>query len=95
MQANLIVVGRFGLHHPGRHRRSIAGRVVDDAPCPVLVVNFAAQEAHAELPCPDCEAVRADSDGERWFCDAHRAPDRVSIAPTLVDGGWTGGGLMW
>ncbi len=96
IRANTIVIGRFGLHHRGKHPRSTANRVVDDAICPVLVVGFDADEVHAgEQPCAECERVRAESDGERWFCADHVAPDRVSIAPMIADGGWTGGGLLW
>jgi nucleotide-binding universal stress UspA family protein len=96
LRADTIVVGRFGLHHPSSGRRSIASRVVDGATCPVLVVGFAAEEVRAgDRDCEDCVQVRAETDGERWFCPAHRAPDRVSVAPTVVDGVWTSGGLMW
>jgi nucleotide-binding universal stress UspA family protein len=94
IRANTIVIGRFGLHHPGKHPRSIASRVVDDAVCPVLVVGFAADEASNE-GCEQCARVRAETDGERWFCAAHAAPDRLSIATVIVDGAWTGGGLLW
>jgi len=96
IRANTIVVGRFGLHHPGKHLGSTASRVLDDAICPVLVVGFAAEEAGVgDRPCEECERIRAETDGERWFCASHVAPDRVSIAPLIVDGAWTGGGLLW
>lgn len=94
VRAHLIVLGRFGLHHPGVG--SVASRVIDSASCPTLVCGFSEDAPEARDQCPDCVHVRAESDGERWFCAAHAAPDRISIATIAVPtGAWTGDGLMW
>ncbi len=96
VRAQMIVLGRFGLHHPGKRLGSVASRVIDSASCPTLVVGFGEDAPDARDQCPDCVSVRAESDGERWFCAAHAAPDRISIATTIVpSGAWGGGSLMW
>lgn len=93
-QADVIVIGRFGHHRASRRFGGVTERVLAQAPCSTLVVQLTDQAVEAEPQCPECVAVRRDSDGERWFCDAHSAPDRVSIRiPKAVD--FTGGGLMW
>ncbi len=74
--AQLIVVGRYGTH--GRH--SVPERLLDLTACPTLSVGLTGLEVDPEPQCPDCVAVRADSDGERWFCAAHVAPDRVRLS---------------
>jgi len=94
LRANTIVIGRFGLHHAGRRLGSIASRVLDDATCPVLVVGFGVADPLPIETCLDCAAVREDSDGHRWFCAAHSAPDRVSLAAPLVSFATTGGGPL-
>jgi len=68
LKADLIVVGRY-------HRESTADRIVQLADCPVLVAP-APREASANEQCPDCVEVRAQSDGEIWFCPRHHT-DRV------------------
>jgi nucleotide-binding universal stress UspA family protein len=73
VEAQLVVVG--GTLSGGRkpHLGQVAQAVVSEIPGPVLVVRVPDYEAHplrAEQ-CPDCVRVRADSDGERWFCDKH------------------------
>jgi nucleotide-binding universal stress UspA family protein len=96
VRADLIVVGRFGLHHRGSHLGSVASHVLDAAPCPTLVVGLTDDSPDAIAACPDCVAVRAASGGERWFCDAHSAPDREVFATSFVSPAtWTGSGLMW
>jgi nucleotide-binding universal stress UspA family protein len=95
VQAQLVVVGRFGLHHPRRKLGSVAHRVLEAAPCPTLAVGLVDQPVELHRQCPDCVTVRAESDGERWFCDAHRAADRVTLATTMLPSVWTGGTLMW
>ncbi|HUJ58348.1 MAG TPA: universal stress protein [Kofleriaceae bacterium] len=95
LRADLIVVGRFGLHHPGMDG-SVASRVVDTATCPTLVVGLTDDSPDAITACEHCVAVRRDSAGERWFCAEHSAPDRASLASVaLTPSTWTGGGLMW
>jgi len=96
LRANLIVIGRFGLHHRRTRLGSVASRVLDAATCPTLVVGMVDDSPDAIAQCADCVAVRAESDGERWFCAAHTAGDRVSLATVFVNGPtWTGSGLMW
>ena len=89
--ADLIVIGQFGLHNP-RHATKLPSRLLQMAPCPTLVVGM--PPALDTMQCPACMSVREDSDGERWFCDEHSAPDRIehSVTPMTV---WTGGSLMW
>ncbi len=95
LRADLIVVGRFGLHHRGTHLGSVASRVLDAATCPTLVVGLTDDSPDAIPACPDCVAVRAESDGERWFCDAHSAPDRLFATSSVSATTWTGSLPMW
>jgi nucleotide-binding universal stress UspA family protein len=95
--ADLVIVGRFGQHRSRHRLGSIAQRVVESSLCPVLVVGLS---EHAPAPanvCAGCAAVREASDGERWFCDAHAAPDRAGLATTFIPmvTSFTGGGPMW
>lgn len=95
VQSDLLVLGRFGVHR-GRRLGKVAEHVLAQAPCPTLVVQLTDQAVADVNACPDCVAVRRDSDGERWFCAAHSAPDRLGATTMLHLGGdWTGGGLMW
>src|SRR5688572_20331983 len=93
VDADLLVIGRYGLHHP---RRSIADDVITTAPCPTLVVGLAGHEIDPEPACLECVAVREQSDGERWFCERHAAPDRLRLS-TLVPSSspLTHGGPLW
>ncbi len=75
LRAQMIVVGNYGTH-----RHSVAEALLKRAPCPVLAVGLAGEEVFAQKQCPDCEAVRANSDGRRWFCDAHAAPGRLRLS---------------
>jgi nucleotide-binding universal stress UspA family protein len=86
VRADLVVVGRFG----GTTARS----VLDLARCPVLAVNLADRSVDSEPQCPDCVQVRAESDGESWFCAKHRS-DRPTSSLVLPSTIWTGGTLMW
>jgi nucleotide-binding universal stress UspA family protein len=96
LRAHLIVLGRFGVHHPRRRIGLVAGRVIDLATCPTYVVALADHAPDFEAQCPDCVQMRAESDGERWFCDAHHAPDGIRLSTSVLPGmAWTGGGLMW
>ncbi len=95
IRAHLIVVGRFGVHHTRRRIGTVAHRVIEAATCPTLVVGLNDQSPDHDQ-CPDCTRVRAESDGERWFCVAHSGPDRERLATALVHGPtWTTSGLMW
>lgn len=96
LRANLIVVGRFGVHSKHHALGAIASRVLTGASCPTLVVGMNEDTAPSVAVCEACAAVREDSDGEQWFCQRHRAEDRVSLASVFVPGPtWTGGGLLW
>ncbi len=96
IRAHLVVVGRFGLHHSNARLGSVANRVIEAASCPTLVVGLVDQSPDAQAACPDCVEVRAESDGERWFCATHSAPDHERFVTSFVHGStWTGGGLMW
>ncbi|MGE5183857.1 MAG: universal stress protein [Acidobacteriota bacterium] len=88
VDANLVALGRFGVH------RGVAERVLTDAPCPVLAINLI-DRAPEQPQCAACVQIRADSDGERWFCAEHSAPDRVTLATTALPTTWLGGTLMW
>ena len=96
VQADLLVLGRFGRHR-GRKLGKVAEHVLAQAPCPTLIVQLTDQAVQSEEACADCIAVRRDSDGERWFCARHAAPERIGVATTFLPMArdWTGGGLMW
>ena len=79
VDADLLVVGRFGIHS----RHSTAERVVVAAGCPTLVVGLTGHTIDPEPQCPVCVEAREHSDGERWFCAAHSAPDHLRLS-TLV-----------
>jgi nucleotide-binding universal stress UspA family protein len=94
VRANMIVVGRFGLHR-GKLGR-VAANVIAKAPCPTLVVGIVDQSPQLDVQCPKCVAVRAATDGERWFCDEHSAPDReLPLTAFARSTTFTDGGLMW
>lgn len=84
--ADLIVVGRFG--------GSTARKVLDHADCPMLAINLAERQVDTEPQCPECVQIRAESDGETWFCAKH-AGDRPTTTLLLPSTTWTGGTLMW
>lgn len=92
LDAHLIVLGRFGTHHPHRRIGSVAARVIDLAPCPTLVVGLPGDVAGAQ--CAACAEVRSASSGERWFCDAH-VGDRMRLSSLVVPGSRWVGGPMW
>lgn len=97
IDAHLIVVGRFGTRRLRSHLGTTAHRVIEYATCPVLAVNLVDRPIETQPQCPDCAAVRAESDGERWFCAAHANPDGVTLATTRLPPStiWGGGGPMW
>jgi nucleotide-binding universal stress UspA family protein len=92
IRADLIVIGQFGLHHPKRSDNNVPNRVLQAAVCPTLVVGM--PDAVDTKQCPMCVAVREETDGERWFCARHVAPDRVEHVMTPMTT-WSGGSLMW
>jgi len=75
--ADLVVVGS----HRGPHLKhwvvgSTAGKLVQGAPCPVLVASPRPKqpEKHEpiiEPPCPDCVYARTASGGKQWWCERH------------------------
>lgn len=91
--AQLIVIGRFGEHHPHRHLAKTAADILDLAPCPVLVAALAQDPPRVSPICPDCAKVRVETNGERWFCARHRG-DRVS-ALVPFGAGFTGSNQLW
>ena len=95
LDAHLIVCGRFGVHRSWRQLSCVVHRILENAHCPVHAVNLGDRPLEVEQ-CPACVAIRAETNGERWFCDAHSAPDRESLVTTsLTSLPRTGGGLMW
>lgn len=85
IRADCILVGRSGDGGRRHLLGSVPERVVKSAVCPVVVAqapDYGTSEA-AEQACPDCVAVREQSDGEIWFCKAHRhgIPWRTSFLP--------------
>jgi hypothetical protein len=91
LDADLLVVGRFGVH-PKRGRESIADGVLARVACPTLVVGLGAHVAEAHPQCPMCVAVREESEGERWFCDDHSSPDRLELTSRLPSSSTSIGG---
>ena len=79
--ADLLVIGRFGLH-PSRRHDSTVDHVIELVTCPTLVIGLAGRVVDPRQ-CPRCVAVREDSDGERWFCDAHRSPEGLDLVLRL------------
>jgi len=96
VEAQLIVCGRFGAQHTWRKLGSVAHRILESANCPVLAVHMIDRGVEATKQCPKCAAVRAESDGEVWFCAEH-STDRETLAtvdlPMHAD--YVGGGPMW
>ena len=79
LQAGLIVVGTHGRRGMSRAMMgSVAESVVRTAGCPVLVMralHHAVYEGgvgdEVEPPCNECEARRAETNGEQTLCDRH------------------------
>lgn len=82
VRAKLLVIGRYGKHH---RFRSTAERVIDTVQCPTLVVGLSGDTVDTQEQCPKCVELRETTDGERWFCSAHAAPDRMRLS-SLVPG---------
>ena len=91
IRADLIVIGQFGLHNPRTSDKNLPNRVLQQAMCPTLVVGFP-ETLDTSPQCPNCSAMREDTEGERWFCTQHggdRSDDHVVTPMTS----WTGGAL--
>jgi nucleotide-binding universal stress UspA family protein len=91
--ADLIVIGQFGVHHPRPSAKAVPNQVLVAAPCPTLVVGMPPELQHSPI-CNACAVVREDTNGQSWFCEAHRAADRVEHLESPMTT-WTGGALMW
>ncbi len=96
IRADLIVIGQFGVHNPKPTDKNVPNRVLQAAVCPTLVVGMPG-EADLSPRCPDCAFVRDDSEGDRWFCDAHtdtRHAKRVEHDMTPMTT-WSRGALVY
>ncbi len=95
--SDLVVVGRFGQSaHGVRGIGSVADRVVASAESPVLVVHMGRERSAADRQCPDCVRVRAESDGELWFCERHHGEQHHSALLDAMTGTRpVGGGPLW
>jgi hypothetical protein len=76
----------------------VADEVVRHARMPVLVARAPEAQEHelADKQCPQCVVVRADSDGDHWFCDRHAHTylgTSTLLLPSSVSG--LGHGPMW
>jgi nucleotide-binding universal stress UspA family protein len=94
LRAHLIIVGRFGMSHRRGRIGKVAGQIIDLAPCPTYVVALSDQSPDTEAQCPDCVTARIESEGEVWFCAAHRG-DRARLSTMIIPGASSLGGLMW
>ena len=93
VEADLLVIGNYGVHPA---RKPIAARVIENAPCPTLVVGLAGHEVDAMPQCPDCMTVREATEGERWFCEAHTSDVELRMSTLLPISSPLGrGGTMW
>jgi nucleotide-binding universal stress UspA family protein len=91
INADLIVIGQFGLHTPRASDKNLPNRVLQQATCPTLVVGL---PAAADLTqCPMCSSVRDETEGGRWFCAQHAEHhDNDHIVSPMTT--WTNGSLM-
>lgn len=78
--ADLVVIGRFGGHHRRPSKSSIYNRILIAAVCPTLVIGL--PEPTDARQCPLCVAIRAETEGEDWFCEDHHASPRNAPAVT-------------
>lgn len=76
LDADLVIVGTKDKSGPARWvLGSVARRVMEHAPCPVLVVRAKSQAVYPpeiEPPCPDCLAEQRASRGATLWCARHR-----------------------
>jgi nucleotide-binding universal stress UspA family protein len=91
LDADLIVAGRFGAHD--KHR-TFATDIVAHAACPVLVVGLAEHVVEKVAQCPDCVAVRHETNGEAWFCSKHASDPPLRLTAMLPAFPWTQGGPL-
>ncbi len=82
--AEMIIVGTHGRGAVGRLALgSVATRLLETARCPVLVArprDFSHMEVSdkPEPVCPDCAHARAESSGEKLWCEWHARPEARS-----------------
>jgi nucleotide-binding universal stress UspA family protein len=88
INADLIVLGNFGLHNPRSQYKNLPNGVLSAAVCPVMVVGT--PPALDTRQCPACHNIRNLTDCERWFCDQHteRRSDAYATTPMTI---WSGG----
>jgi nucleotide-binding universal stress UspA family protein len=88
--AELIVVGRHGGLAPDSSRLgSVPEELLDETHSSVLVVHPDIYEASTAGPvCPDCVAVREQTNGDHWFCARHAA-DRPWRSTRLITDAFT------
>lgn len=86
--ADLLVVGRYGLHHPFH---STADRVIALAECPTLVIGLAGHEVDPAPQCAACVQLREDTDAERLFCDEHTDTRDLWLSTLVTSGGSSSG----
>ena len=93
LRAHLIVIGRFGVHE--RHG-STADLVLQQAPCPTLVVPFTGEGIEAQRQCTACVEIREVTDGKSWFCSDHARPGRMRLTEILPSSTSSShGGPLW
>jgi nucleotide-binding universal stress UspA family protein len=86
LAADLLVIGRFDVP-------SVSDRVVDSLDCPTMVVGI---EGCVLAPqCPDCMAVRRDSDGEQLFCELHSSDRLPELSTRLPSSSGTMPSRLW
>ena len=95
LDADLLVIGRFGLH-PARRRDSTADLVLERVALPTLVVGLGEHVVEAHPQCPQCVIVREESDGRRWFCEEHASSDSIDLTSRLPSSTSSiHGGTLW
>jgi len=93
LAADMIVVGAREAHGARRlFVGSVAGQLIRDARCPVLVARPKAYEGveiseQPEPVCDLCARARGESQGARWWCEVHtrdRPPTHVHSTTEVV-----------
>lgn len=92
IDADLILVGRFGAH---QRRSSTATSIVEQAPCPVLVVGLTEHAIDTTPQCPKCMAIRRATDAESWFCSEHTGDPRLHSSSLLPWSSTLSHGRLW
>lgn len=90
-RADLILIGRFGGPHPEGESLDTAAKVVQNAECSVQVVQSPSYEGVHAGQCAVCVAVRAQSAGEKWFCEKHSDKRVPRLADQLGNTSYTPG----